>query len=303
MRGMKRSTVLTIVPFLSLLAALAAAQDPPAVTYVDGEGHRDCLLDGKPVWRHMNAYDPARLAETYKTFHHVFAQDGKRFITKGAGGRYTHHRGLYLGWSKVKTGTSGGDFWHCKGVTIRLKEYTDDATSVNEWIDKAGEAVARDTKKVTTSRLDDGSLVMDFDIEVEALDGKLDLNGDPQHAGFQFRAHDGVNSGEGGTRKHCEYLRPASAKSKGGDVWTECPWVVGTFDHAGTDYSVQHMNHPSNPKFDETVYSTRNYGRFGAYAPHAVEAGGKLALKYRVVVSTETPDAATAQARYDAWSK
>jgi len=200
--------------------------------------------------------------------------------------------------------TSGGDFWHCKGVTIRLKEYSSDDTAVNEWIDKNGKAVVEDSKKVTTHRLDDGSLVMDFDITVRSLDGDVHLNGDPQHAGFQFRAHDGVASGQRGAKKGgCVYTRPATAKTKGGDVWTACPWVVGAFPCDDKEYAVQHMNHPDNPSFDTTVYSTRNYGRFGAYAPHKLAADKPLQFKSRIVVSSKVVDQAAAQARYDAWAK
>lgn len=286
---------------LSAATLLVSAQDAK-VTYVEGDGFRDCLVDGKPVWRHMNAYDDSskeRVHETYKTYHHVFGADGKSFITKGAGGKYTHHRGLFLGWSKTSTsGGAKGDWWHCKGVSLRLKEYKDGgATAVNDWCNGKGEPVVRDTRKVTTTMLEGGNRQMDFDIEVTSLDGDLKLNGDPQHAGFQFRAHDGVTS------SHCKYVRPATAKTKGGDVWTGSPWMVGTFEHAGESYSVQHMQHPSNPKFDETVFSTRNYGRFGAYAPHDVKEGESLKLKYRILVSTKAPTQEEAQARYDAWTK
>ena len=52
--------------------------------------------------------------QTYKVFHHLYDPSGKRLITKGPGGLYTHHRGLFYGFNKVTYG--GGkkvDIWHC----------------------------------------------------------------------------------------------------------------------------------------------------------------------------------------------
>lgn len=284
------------------LVLTISAQDAPKVTYVDGEGYRDCLVDGTPVWRHMNAYDDSdkdRLHDTYKTFHHVFANDGKSFITKGAGGRFTHHRGLFLGWAKTSTaGGAKGDWWHCRGVSLRHKEYKDGGqTVVNEWCDAKGSPIVRDTRTVKTSILEDGTRQMDFHIDIKSLDGDLHLNGDPQHAGFQFRAHNDV------TKTHCVYVRPATAKNQGNDVWTDSPWMVGTFKQGEDSYSVQHMRHPDNPKFDEAVFSTRNYGRFGAYAPHKVAADETLTLKYRILVSQKAPTQEEAQTKYDRWTK
>jgi len=291
-----------LLPLLALVLLLPAAAQDAKITYVDGDGFRDCLVDGKPVWRHMNAYDDSSkesLHDTYKTFHHVFANDGKELITKGAGGKFTHHRGLFLGWAKTSTaGGAKGDWWHCKGVSLRHKEYKDGgATVVNDWCNGDGTPVVRDTRSVATSILKDGTRQMDFDITIESLDGDLHLNGDPQHAGFQFRAHNGVTS------SHTKYVHPATAENTGNDVWKNSPWMVGTFDHDGTAYSVQHMQHPNNPKFAETVYSTRNYGRFGAYAPHKVKEGEKLNLKYRILIGNNAPTQDEAQARFEAWTK
>ena len=42
-----------------------------------------------------------------------------RPITKGPGGRYTHHRGIYFGFNK----TAYGDFWHCPDVSQRHESF------------------------------------------------------------------------------------------------------------------------------------------------------------------------------------
>jgi hypothetical protein len=65
-------------------------------------------------------YEPAQHLNTCKVYHHVFAPDG-RLLTKGLGGVYEHHRGLFIGWNKVRCGGKTFDFWHCsKGETQRF---------------------------------------------------------------------------------------------------------------------------------------------------------------------------------------
>nr|MCU0875452.1 PmoA family protein [Pirellulaceae bacterium] len=54
-------------------------------------------LDGKPVARYEYAYAADRFQDTYKPFLHVLDADGKEPITKGPGGFYTHHRGIFIG--------------------------------------------------------------------------------------------------------------------------------------------------------------------------------------------------------------
>ena len=69
-------------------------------TFKDQAGeHLDVIRDGKPLIRYMYAFDtstPELRHDTYKVYHHVFGVDGKQLITKGPGGRFTHHRGGYL---------------------------------------------------------------------------------------------------------------------------------------------------------------------------------------------------------------
>ena len=67
--------------------------------------HTDILLDRKIAGRYMYAYDNStddRLHETYKPYLHVFNVDGTTPITKGPGGLFTHHRGIFIGWNKIQ---------------------------------------------------------------------------------------------------------------------------------------------------------------------------------------------------------
>src|SRR5438045_8433646 len=58
---------------------------------------------------------PERRGETYKPYLHVFDAAGGGPITKGAGGFYTHHRGIFLGWNKIGVGGKTFDRWHMAG--------------------------------------------------------------------------------------------------------------------------------------------------------------------------------------------
>jgi hypothetical protein len=109
MRIKMRTTILRGLSFLlligtiSLLAPTArAAEQGFSLKDAAGE-HLDVLLDGRLVARYMYAYDtstPQRREETYKPYLHVFDAEGRQPITKGPGGLYPHHRGIFIGWMR-----------------------------------------------------------------------------------------------------------------------------------------------------------------------------------------------------------
>ncbi len=311
---------------------LIASDEMPSIglTFVDGDGYRDLKLADRGIYRHMNRYDPADHVGTFKPFHHVFSMHGEGFITngpgsaewgaKGEGIRFPHHRGLFFAYNK----TPYGDFWHGKdGVAQRHREYKQDRdftgpvvareASVNEWTTKDGKPVNRDTRELTAWRVSEKLIVLDFDVTLESLTGEaILLSGDAQHAGFHFRAANEVGQ-EPATRSaaspattrrstgggNAMYLRPAGAIAQGNDVWADCPWVYAAFAIKGKPYGVSEMNGPANPQ--PTVFSTRPYGRFGAFVNDQEIAPGKpLKLNYRFVVRAggETPDAKQLDAEY-----
>ena len=305
----KRTRAITI-------ARTPVGKETPGFRFVDdADGGRICKLGPRDVWQHWTpTYNPADHVNTYKHFHHVFGFHGEGHITKGAGGRYTHHRGLYIGWSRT-TGPNGKyDFWHCKdNVSIRHQGYDAKAefvgpvasrsVSTAHWLDKEAKPVVIETRTVTTWNVGEGRTLMDFHFKLTSAGGDIDLNGDPQHAGFQFRPRDSVN------QTKAKYVRPASTKGKGGDVWESNPWCVNQFTIEDKPYAVMHMDHPKNPGTHDgrTVYSTRNYGRFGAYAPHKLSADKPLEFSYRILVldPTKHSDASVEQfdALYQSWVK
>ena len=97
-----------------------------ALEFRDHEGsHLDVVSDGKTLVRYMYGYDPSTpesLHKTDKPFLHVFDADGKKPITKGPGGQYTHHRGIFIGWNRIKVAGKSYDRWHMKGGCHRSPE-------------------------------------------------------------------------------------------------------------------------------------------------------------------------------------
>ena len=243
----------------------ATAEKGAGFRFADGEGFRDLLYGDAPVYRHMLKYDPNDRANTFKPFHHVFGFHDEGFITKGPGGNLTHHRGLFFGFK-----TKYGDFWHCPDVSQQHQKYLAErevtgavlarSAAVTGWIDKDLKDVVNDTREISAYRPQDGEVILDFDITVWSLAGEIELKGDLQHAGFHFRSAQEVSPQKGLSGGSATYLRPANAKSKGSDVWENCPWVAMHFSIKGNPYWVLHMDSPSNPR--NTVYSTRDYGRF-----------------------------------------
>jgi hypothetical protein len=89
-----------------LAAALMFSPLFGALEFKDSKGkHLDVVSDGKVLVRYMYEHDtstPEKHHETYKPYLHVFDAEGKKPITKGAGGQFTHHRGIFIGWSRTK---------------------------------------------------------------------------------------------------------------------------------------------------------------------------------------------------------
>ena len=267
------------------------AADKPIFRFVDGDGYRDLFFADKPIYRYMIKYDPADRDNTYKPFHHLYGMHGEGFITKGPGGLYTHHRGLFFGYK-----TQHGDFWHCRdGVSQRHQRFLPEreqvdeksarTASVVEWMNKEEQPKVREIREVIASRPFDDKVILDFNITVENLDSAdLNLTGDPQHAGFQFRAANEVagsdqKSGKTGT---ATYIRPESAKFTKNDEWLDLNWAACSFKIKDSPYTVVHMDHPDNPR--PITYSTRPYARFGSYTPTTVPSSKPLHLRFRIIL-------------------
>ncbi len=307
---------MTYKHWLGLLAALVAgslaaiavvAEEGPAkkgftLQEKDGE-HLDVLLDGRTAARYMIAYDkssPERLHETYKPYLHVFDAEGKRPITKGAGGKFTHHRGIFIGFSKLGFKGKRYDRWHMRSGEIVHEKFLakesgpDEATitSLTHWLDDDDQPMLDEERTMTFRRgPEPARLVIDFTSKLTASYGPVTLDGDPEHAGVQYRPADEVNT------KETTYVFPGEDTDPRKDL--DLPWVGETYTLDGKRYSVVDLNHPDNPK--GTRFSAyRDYGRFGAFFVKEIPEGESLTVRYRFLIAEgEMPPAAVIQKCWD----
>jgi len=287
---------------LALSAAVLAAQ--PGFTLEEKPGEwLDVLVDGRLAARYMLAHDtstPARRVETNKPYLHVFDAEGKAPITNGPAGLYPHHRGIFIGWTRIGFQGKSYDFWGMGGGEMVHREFTEkkaDAdqatfTSRVEWLDKSGQLVLEELRTMTLRRAPPpGRLLIDFTTTLKAPNGDVLLDGDPEHGGTQYRPANEVAAAE------TLYVFPREDANAHADL--DYPWVGETYTLAGKRYSVVHMNHPDNPK--GTRYSAyRDYGRFGAFFKRELKSGETLTLRYgHLIAEGEMPAAEVIQKCWD----
>lgn len=250
--------------------------------------HLDVLVDGRIAARYMYAHDtstPERRHETYKPYLHVFDAEGKAPITKGPGGQYTHHRGIFIGWNKIRFGGKTHDRWHMGGGEIVHRRFLEKKTgpelatftSLTHWNDDAGKPMIEEARTMTIRRAPaPARLVIDFTARLKAPNGDVVLDGDPEHAGVQYRPANEV------VAKETRYVFPKEGANPRADL--DYPWVGESYTLGGKRHSIIHMNHPQNPK--GTKYSAyRDYGRFGAFFTKELKSGETLTLRYRILVA------------------
>lgn len=236
---------------------------------------------------------------TYKPFHHVYSPNGERIVTKGPGGQFTHHRGLYFGFNRITYGEDKltCDVWHCKAPAYQRHE---DVLSTEEglvlgrhrvqiaWHGTKGEKFAEEHRELTSFNAGKNQFI-EFASVVRTTGGNIRLDGDPQHAGFHFRADNEVAEK---TKSQTYYLRP-DGKGKPGETrnWdaksrnplaVNEPWKVLSFVLGGVRYSALYLDHPNNPK--EARSSERDYGRFGSYFEYDITPEKPLKVNYRVIL-------------------
>lgn len=261
----------------------------------------------RPILHYMKqAYDkstPEQRDRTYKVFHHLYDPAGKRFVTNGGENDlkpgekakllYPHHRGLMFGFNRISYGDKKqADTWHCgKGehqshvnvLNAEVGPVLGRHRVLVDWYGRQDDVFAKEERELTVYNVPGGTLV-EFASRLKATEGPVKLDGDPQHAGFQFRAAQQVASKTAG---QTYYLRP-DGKGEPGKTrnWPEfkqhanLPWDAMSFVIDGKRYTAAYLNHPKNP--GESRWSERDYGRFGCYFPYEITKDRPLVVNYRV---------------------
>ena len=296
---MSWTKLVTMLLVVSLIGSVACGA---GFSWKDTEGkYLDLLYDGRKVTRYMYDSDESseqRIFETYKVFHHVFDEKGENLLTNGPDGEnpytkkvlYPHHRGIFIGWNKLQFGGKSYDTWHMtKGVRQVHQEFLEKkadaekatSTALIHWKSGEGKVMVAEKRTMTVYRPGNGTIVqLDFETELKAPNGEVYLNGDPEHAGFQYRPHDGVAKGPADGKAKYLFHKEGIDPKKDKDL----PWVALQYGLNGKRYSVQYMSDTANPNADAVYSAYRDYGRFGEFFKHTIAAGQTLKLRYRIRV-------------------
>lgn len=261
-----------------------------------GPSDRDALYVGSKLalsYEHRD-FDPAQRSATCKVYHHVYAPDG-RLLTKGLGGEFEHHRGLFFGFNQTRTGAQQLDFWHCRnGETQRHRGYVDASemgldpswtVAAVDWLDRDERTIVEELRAIRVRAFDEATWCIDVRCQLKAP-AQVHLGGDPQHSGHQFRALDRF-AAKNATK--VTYVRPDAATSHGEDIWTGCDWIAAVLpfqESEGPPVTVVRVEAKTNPH--DVRWSTRDYGRFGATFAHTLERGAALTVDYHYVIALGT---------------
>jgi hypothetical protein len=283
---------------------------PPHFQFVEKPGAPTELVVAsvnakRPVMQYFNlSHDTSDHFYTFKPFHNVYDPvEGKVMLTNSSAktakdGLFPHHRGLFFGFNRISYGDNQtADIWHGannvfsehnKTLGSEAGEVVGRQRAAISWHGKDGKSFANEEREVAAYAVPGGTLI-DWSTVLSTKLDKVRLDGDPQHAGFHFRANQEVAKNG---KENTYYLRP-DGKGKIGETrnWDakgknpiaiNLPWNACSFVTGGKRYTVLRINHPDNP--GETRGSERDYGRFGDYFEYDLTSEKPLKLEYRVWV-------------------
>ncbi len=259
-------------------------------------------------------FDPDDIEGTKKPFHHVFEPDGNQLITKGPGGLYSHHRGIFYGYNHIYVGDSEEriDIWHAANgersehVEI-LEEFAGPVMGGHKlkihWKDHDGNPFIEEIREVRVFAQPYGETLIEFHSVMHPVGESVRLEGDRQHAGVQFRAAQYVADNSELTR----FIRPENWSHLDGDEEIEAPemydmpWNAMHFIMEGSPYTVAYISHPANHEGAEM--SERLYGRFGEYFPYHLTEDNPLTVNYRFwVAEGEVPSVESIDLKYHSFA-
>jgi hypothetical protein len=241
---------------------------------------------------------PEKHHETYKPYMHVFSADGSTRLTKGAGFNFTHHRGIFLGFSKIGYNSKSYDRWHMKGGDQVVTKVTPGENAFTAYIDWQGDTPAPFLTEERTFSFTTPAkpfyLGIEMNSAIKAVSGEAEMNGDPEHAGAQFRPSELVDT------KTTTYIFPG--ENIDAHKVKDLPWAAEIFTVEGKTFTVVILNHPNNPK-DTATSAYRDYGRFGMFPKGKASAESPFKLRYQwLIAEGDLRDAAAFQNAWNAFA-
>jgi len=264
--------------------------------------HTDLMFGERPIityhYERLDESTPASRVRTYKVFHHLFSPKGDRIVTGGLNEdpkvHSPHHRGIFYGFNRITYGNGKrADTWHCIDGAFQQHECflaSEEGAVLGRhrvvisWHGQDA-AFAEEERELTVYNVPGGHLI-EFASRLRSSSSPVRIDGDPQHAGFQFRAHNDVDAY---TTNETIYVRPDGigkpGETRNWDTQTrqgpvDMPWNAMSFVLGGKRYTVAYLDHPGNPK--EARFSEREYGRFGSYFEYTIEKDKPLTVNYRL---------------------
>lgn len=301
--------------FTAILALSCGAAEPTdGFTFEQG---LDAKLNGKTWLRTVTTpFDVANPELNYKVYTHIYDFDGAFPITKGAGGKYSHHRGLFIGWKTTRLKDDTVDTWHMRtgrkkdGRDVFVHQQLAEWTALEGTADRASQTARilwaaedmdpfiEEERTITTYPGQKGMRIIDFTSELKTLAGPIKLQGDPHHAGMQIRMSNEVVDNE----KDTVYILPDGATRIENDNVKGAWWACGNMVIGGKQYSVMHLT-PPDLVTGQPIYSARPYGRFGAFFEPDLTPEAPLAVKFRIIVSESPLDRETCEELYSQYSE
>lgn len=259
-----------------------------------GDMQTNLMFNERAVLQYVHPqFKPNEIERTKKAFHQVYAPSGDRKITKGLGGLYPHHRGIFYGYTEIHLKDQELNTWaaaegeHQQHQEV-LKTWEGPVVGGHtvdiQWNDRQGEPFIEEVRTIRAFRQPNNRLLIEFESTLKTLRGPIRLEGDRQHAGVQFRAAQAVAENQEATR----YLRPEKWSDLPADQQindekhVDLPWNAIQYPLEGNDYTVAYLTDPKAP--NGATFSERLYGRFGEYFPYRLTEEDPLTVRYRWVV-------------------
>jgi len=263
---------------------------PVAATMADGR--IDIHVDGRLFTAYK--FDGA---QKYPYFWPVNGPASNRPVTTETSEPYPHHHSLFFGCDRV----NGGNYWqegNDRGQIVSqgpkvVEAHGEQVVFTDEclWRQPGQEPIMRDTRRVTVAAPDETHRIIDFAIVLEPLvDVRIEKT---NHSLFSARMAPELSVASGGTLVNAE-----GASGEKGTFGVKSPWCDYSGTRDGVTEGLAIFQNPGN-RWYPAPWFTRDYGFFSPTPMFWIEndvlelpKGGKLELRYRVVVHSGNAEAA-----------
>jgi hypothetical protein len=237
---------------------------------------------------------------------------------------HVHHRSLWFSHGEV----NGINFWgdregdgrqrHTGLKGVRIKPESISLTTANDWLAASGATVLQDAREYTLSKAQNGALIIDFQITLQATVGPV-VFGDSKEGSLGLRMAHWMRL----VKKDRKTPQPTASVVNsegvtGKAVWGKRAEWIDYFatDPKGKTIGIAVMDHPSNLRHP-TWWHARDYGLLGANpfgegsfekqtpkgaGDFTLADGDELTLRWRLVVHPGKPERAGVAELFEAFA-